>query len=81
MARREAAPVQESLGTGHGQREDSDATYTAFQRASSKPYEILAVRYDSYRNLRARGVIPRQGREPDRPQPFPGSFVPDPPRH
>lgn len=80
MARRESAPVQESLGTGHGQREDSNASYTAFQRASSKPHEIVALRYDSYRNLRARGVIPRQQREPDRPQPFPGGFTPDPPR-
>ncbi len=79
MARRESAPVQESLGTGHGQREDSDATYTTFRRASDRPAEIVSVRYDSWRNLVARGVIPRPRPQPDRPDPFPGSFVPDPP--
>ncbi|MBN8740600.1 MAG: hypothetical protein BGP24_21445 [Lysobacterales bacterium 69-70] len=79
MARRESAPVQESLGTGHGQREDSDATYTTFRRASDRPAEIASVRYDSWRNLVARGVIPRPRPQPDRPDPFPGNFVPDPP--
>ncbi|WP_257387014.1 hypothetical protein [Tahibacter caeni] len=79
MARREAAPVQESLGTGHGQREDSSATYTSFRRASDRPAEVLSVRYDSWRNLVARGVIPRPRPQPDRPDPFPGKFVPDPP--
>lgn len=79
MARREAAPVQESLGTGHGDREHSNATYTTFQRASPNPYEVTTVRYDSYRNLVAMGVIPRHRPHPDRPNPFPGEFVPDPP--
>lgn len=79
MARREAAPVQESLGTGHGDREHSSASYTAFQRASRNPYEVMTVRYDSYRNLVAMGVIPRHRPHPDRPNPFPGEFVPDPP--
>lgn len=81
MARRESAPVQESLGTGHGDREDSNATYTSFQRASDKPYEVVAVRYDSYRNLVARGVIPRNRPHPrpGQPDPFPGNFTPDPP--
>jgi hypothetical protein len=79
MARREAAPVQESLGTGHGDREYSNATYTSFQRASTQPTEVTTVRYDSYRNLVARGVIPRHRPHPDRPNPFPGEFTPDPP--
>jgi len=80
MARRESAPVQESLGTGHGDREDSNATYTSFERISDKPYEVVAVRYDSYRNLVARGVIPRNRPRPGQPDPFPGNFTPDPPR-
>ncbi len=81
MARRESAPVQESLGTGHGDREDSNATYTSFQRLSDKPYEVVAVRYDSHRNLVARGVIPHNHPypRPGQPDPFPGNFTPDPP--
>ncbi len=78
-AHREAAPVQESLGTGHGDREYSNATYTSFQRQSDRPNELVSVRYDSYRNLVAKGVIPRHRPRPDRPDPFPDSFVPDPP--
>jgi hypothetical protein len=75
------AQPQESLGTGHGQRETSSASYTSFERESRKPYEVVAIRYDSYANLQARGIVPR--RPPPRPQqpnPFPDSFVPDPPR-
>ncbi|MBL8297588.1 MAG: hypothetical protein JNN30_04485 [Rhodanobacteraceae bacterium] len=79
MARRESPPVQESLGTGHGDREYSNATYTSFRRASRSPSEITTVRYDSYRNLVAMGVIPRNRPQPDRPNPFPGEFTPDPP--
>ncbi len=64
------------LGTGHGRREDSRVRWTQFERASSEPNERIAIYYDSYRNLVARGVIevPVARREP---QPFPG-FVPDP---
>lgn len=84
MARSEAAPrqKQESLGTGHGDRETSNATYTDFQRDSDRPYEVLALRYDSYANLRARGIVPRHSPppRPNRPQPFQDDFVPDPPR-
>lgn len=65
----------ESLGTGHGAREDSIVSYTRFERESTTPNEIDSVWYDSYGNLVARGIIesPRRG-----PQPFPNSFVPDP---
>jgi len=70
QARREA----ERLGTGHGRRESSAARYVEFERSTPWPVETVAIYYDSYRNLVARGVI----REPARlPQPFPG-FVPDP---
>lgn len=68
--RREA----ERLGTGHGRRESSPARYVEFERSTPSPVETIAIYYDSYRNLVARGVI----RAPSRlPQPFPG-FVPDP---
>ena len=65
------------LGTGHGEREYSPTTQTAFERASSSPAEIVQVRYDSYRNLLASGVIPQPRPIPRQPDAFP-SFVPDP---
>lgn len=84
-AARSTAPMaqpQESLGTGHGQRETSSASYTSFERESRKPYEVVAIRYDSWANLQARGIVPRRPPpRPPQPNPFPDSFVPDPPRH
>ena len=74
--------IRDSLGTGHGQREDSWVTTTQFERASSTPDEIVSVQYDRYENLVAAGII---GSPPIvRPRPFPGSrdtygYVPDPP--
>jgi hypothetical protein len=69
-----------ALGTGHGPREASYSGSTQFRRASASPTQRWDVRYDSERNLIARGVIvrgsvPQQGE----PQAFPGGFVPDPP--
>ncbi|MEX0733766.1 MAG: hypothetical protein WD944_08330 [Steroidobacteraceae bacterium] len=71
---------EERLGTGHGQRRDSGATYTQFERASVDPEEIIRIYYDSRRNLVARGVIPRPPYRFARrsPDPFPQGFVPDP---
>jgi hypothetical protein len=66
----------EKLGTGHGGREASHAQYTRFERASSRPEQIITVYYDSRANLVARGVIPRP--VPRDPDPFPGRFVPEP---
>jgi hypothetical protein len=67
-----------TLGTGHGRQEPSPARYTTFERATSSPEEVIRIYYDSHANLVARGVIASQ---PWRdPQPFPGRFVPDPPR-
>ena len=72
-----AKPVmEESLGTGHGAREESLITYTHFDRESSQPNEVDSVWYDSYNNLVARGIIDVVPRH--EPQPFPHSFVPDP---
>ena len=76
-----ARPVprkEEALGTGHGARESSYASYTTFERESSRPNEVDSVWYDSYRNLVARGVIPAPRPVAREPQPFPNQFVPDP---
>jgi len=69
-----AAEKSSSLGTGHGRRRTSHARYTSFERATDNPAEIIAIHYDTYRNLVRLGVIgtPRMA------TPFPGSFVPDP---
>lgn len=71
------------LGTGHGEREYSYVADTEFHRMQSQPNEVIRIRYDSYENLVASGIIrtPRPAlRVPD---PFPSSeqrrFVPDPP--
>jgi hypothetical protein len=71
------------LGTGHGARETSVVSSTQFHRLSNTPNEIIRIRYDSWDNLVAMGVI--QPRRPLAPTPnaFPESavsqFVPDPP--
>jgi hypothetical protein len=72
----DSAAKEERLGTGHGAREWSRATYTSFERATTEPAQVIRIYYDSYRNLVAKGVIPQPPvRKPD---PFPGQFVPDP---
>ena len=78
--RRSAQKKTESkLGTGHGRSEHSTVVYTEFERASETPDEVIAIYYDSHRNLVAQGVIPVYSRyENRRPNPFPGGFVPDP---
>ena len=75
-ADRDSFAKAEKLGPGHGEREYSPTTQTTFERASSQPAEIVQVRYDSYANLVAAGVIGRP-QPPVLPQPVPG-FVPDP---
>jgi hypothetical protein len=74
-----SAPLSKSesrLGTGHGEREYSPVTQVTFERATSQPAEIVKVRYDSWRNLVALGVVatPRAGWEPNA---FP-RWAPDP---
>ena len=76
------APTAEreaKLGTGHGRSEASQARTVEFERASSTAAETIAIHYDSYRNLVARGVIREPQPLPFAPNPFPG-FVPDPPQ-
>jgi hypothetical protein len=76
----DSARAEKRLGTGHGRRLDSEATYTRFERASDEPDEVIRIYYDSRKNLVARGIIPRpQDRLAWRqPNPFPDGFVPDP---
>jgi hypothetical protein len=71
---------EEKLGTGHGRREHSPASYAGFERASDTPDQVLAIYYDTRENLVAQGVIPRDRQYAQRrgPRPFPGGFVPDP---
>jgi len=75
-----SAREESRLGTGHGQRLDSGAVYTQFERASETPEAVIRIYYDSHRNLVARGVIPRPKHRYARrlPDPFPQGFVPDP---
>jgi hypothetical protein len=74
-------PAQK-LGTGHGARETSYVQDTTFDRLSSTPNEVIKIRYDSYENLVAMGVVPTRPTW-QRPNPFPDStlprYVPDPP--
>ena len=73
------------LGTGHGQREVSVVSHTAFTRLQAQPNEIIRIRYDSRENLVAMGVIREPLAYPRTPVPdaFPqsgnASYVPDPP--
>ena len=71
------------LGTGHGEREYSYVSHTDFERLQSEPNEIIRIRYDSYDNLIAMGVIRRTRPALPSINPFPGSpaqeYVPDPP--
>ena len=75
-----AQKKSERLGTGHGERLDSAAYNVAFERASDRPDEVIAIYYDSRANLVAQGVIPhKRFYAQKRPNPFPdGDFVPDP---
>jgi hypothetical protein len=76
------AMQQPSLGTGHGRGEFSPVEQVEFERASSQPDEMIAIRYERRETLVAMGVIPRRPHSLPRrdPDPFPGAlgFVPDP---
>jgi hypothetical protein len=77
-----AAPAvqQPSLGTGHGRGEYSPVEQVAFERASTRPDEVVAIRYERRESLVAMGVLPETRNGLRDPDPFPGalSFVPDP---
>jgi hypothetical protein len=67
------------LGTGFGRPETSYAVRVRFERATQRPADTIAIRYDRRENLIAMGVLPAPryaGRAPD---PFPSMrFVPEP---
>jgi hypothetical protein len=70
------------LGTGHGERETSYVSHTDFNRLQSHPNEVIRIRYDSFENLVAMGIIERPRRIVPVADPFPDSpqqYVPDPP--
>jgi len=71
------------LGTGHGEREYSYVENTEFRRMQREPNEVIHIRYDSFENLVALGVVAASRVAPQIPNPFPVShargFVPDPP--
>jgi hypothetical protein len=72
-----AAP---KLGTGHGEREYSYVNHTEFARMQNQPNEIIRIRYDSFDNLLAMGIVKRPRPSTSTTNPFPGSqYVPDPP--
>ena len=75
---RQAAPMAQSIGTGHGPREHSHASRTTFARAGKQPAELVTLRYERRENLIALGVLPPRRTWPTQPQAFPGGFVPDP---
>lgn len=75
----EAAPMEKSLGTGHGRVENAPVRYTSFERESATPNEVITLWYDSRANLIARGIIAPTPLPERDPRPFPAGFVPDPP--
>jgi hypothetical protein len=72
------AQREERLGTGHGEREFSSVTQTAFRRAGNSPDEVVAIWYDSRERLASRGVLPYRRPVYTEPTPFPQHYVPDP---
>jgi hypothetical protein len=74
-------PVEQELGTAHGDRERDRVGKTEFERRSKRPDEIIRIRYDSYDNLIDMGVIPTYRGRPRDPSAFPAQrprWVPDP---
>ena len=85
---RSSAPrATPSLGTGHGKVERSEVNTVDFEADTSRPRQIVRIRYDSYDNLVAKHVIPvptvPRRPVPRTPSAFPGDngYVPDPPRN
>lgn len=78
---RAVAPAAK-LGTGHGEREYSYVDHTDFQRLQQQPNEVIRIRYDSFDNLLAMGIVKRPRPPLPGANPFPASpeqqYVPDP---
>jgi hypothetical protein len=71
------------LGTGHGEREVSYVNHTESARLQPQPNEVIRIRYDSFDNLVAMGIVARPHPTLPAGNPFPASgaeqYVPDPP--
>ncbi len=71
------------LGKGHGEREYSYVNHTEFLRMQDHPNEVIRIRYDSFDNLLAMGIVKRPRPAAAWANPFPASpeqqYVPDPP--
>lgn len=83
---RSAPSPAPSLGTGHGAVESSQVTTVDFDSDTVRPGQVVRIRYDSYANLVAKGVIREPRPRPSRPRspnafPADDGFVPDPPRN
>ena len=68
--------MAQQIGTGHGQRRYDPVAQTQFERDSARPNQRIALFYDSFEALAARGII--RTRNVGQPDPFPIGFVPDP---
>ena len=73
---RELARSNSTCSTG----EYSPVEQVEFERASSRPDQLVAIRYERHETLVAMGVLPRWRPAWHDPDPFPGAlgFVPDP---
>jgi hypothetical protein len=69
--------ARQQLGTGHGERRYAPVAETRFERDSARPNQRVALFYDAYEALAARGVFGAR-QYATSPNPFPGGFVPDP---
>jgi hypothetical protein len=79
--RRDSAPMAQAqqIGTGHGERRYDPVVQTEFERASWRPNQRIALYYDSYEALVAKGVIRERYYDYARsPDPVPSGFAPDP---
>ena len=70
--------MPQQIGTGYGERRYDPVTRTEFERESSRPNQLIALFYDSYEALVARGILSERGYRAQ-PEPFPIGFVPEPP--
>ena len=73
-----AAPAAK-LGTGYGERVYAPIRPVEFRKASSTPEDVVTIRYDSYQNLVAAGIVRVARRLAPYPRAFPSDgFVPEP---
>lgn len=75
--------AQRRIGTGHGEREWAPVGRTSFLRASTRPDQVVQLRYEDPDTLASMGILPRYPRYENRleqtPRAFPQGFVADPP--